>query len=186
MIEFLPLVLTGLSIAASILYYSLTIRNANRTRELQLKAQEQATKARQTQMFLTIYHQLNSKENWESYLELIQDDVSSYETFLEKYDSSVNRPHFAKRSHIMYMIHAIGELLKLDVVPIELINDLVGVPVITLWMVWGDIIKEVRVKQGLPRYYVGFEYLYDKLVQYQKENPEMMVVNYDIIDQIEF
>ena len=42
MIENIALVLTGLSITASIVYYSTILNNANKTRELQLKAQQRA------------------------------------------------------------------------------------------------------------------------------------------------
>jgi hypothetical protein len=46
-LDYLPLVLTGIGIIASILYYASILRNANKTRELQLKAQEHATETRQ-------------------------------------------------------------------------------------------------------------------------------------------
>ena len=45
MIESIPYVLTGIGIIVSILYYTSVLRNANRTRELQLKAQEHAARA---------------------------------------------------------------------------------------------------------------------------------------------
>ena len=36
MIEYLPLVLTGLGIMASIFYYSMTLRNQNKTRKSEI------------------------------------------------------------------------------------------------------------------------------------------------------
>ena len=36
MIEYLPLVLTGIGIMTSILYYAMTLRNSNKTRQAQL------------------------------------------------------------------------------------------------------------------------------------------------------
>ena len=54
MIEYLPLVLTGLGLTASIAYYANILNNANKTRELQLKAQEQALETRQAQLLMQI------------------------------------------------------------------------------------------------------------------------------------
>ena len=42
MIDYLPLVLTGIGIMASILYYSLTLRNSNNIRQSQLFMQAHA------------------------------------------------------------------------------------------------------------------------------------------------
>ena len=57
MIETIALVLTGLGLTASIVYYANILNNANKTRELQLesqeltrKAQEQALETRQAQL----------------------------------------------------------------------------------------------------------------------------------------
>ena len=55
MIESLPYLLTGVGIIVSILYYTSVLRNANRTRELQLKAQEQATETRQAALFTPLF-----------------------------------------------------------------------------------------------------------------------------------
>jgi len=184
--EFIAIIVSVLGLAASITYYAIILNNANKTRELQLKAQQQAEETRQTQLFMTIFRELNSEKNWNTWIELIQTEIPDYETFQQKYDSKINREHFGKRSHIWYSLHAIGYLLKFDVIPIELINDLVGLPTILLWRTWGDTIKEIRIRQGLPKYFDGFEYLYNELVEYQREHPEMRLVNYDIIEQIKF
>ena len=47
MIEYLPIVLTGIGLSASILYYTIILRNANKTQQMQLET-------RQVQLFMTI------------------------------------------------------------------------------------------------------------------------------------
>ena len=61
-IENLPIVLTGLGLTASVLYYTMVLRNANKTRELQLRAQEQAEDTRQTQFFMNVYNRFQDPE----------------------------------------------------------------------------------------------------------------------------
>ena len=69
--EFLAIILTGLGLIVSILYYSSILNNANKTRELQLKTQEQAEETRQTQLFMKIYERFESKEFLQSAFGLI-------------------------------------------------------------------------------------------------------------------
>ena len=86
MIETLAFVLTGISLAASIIYYANILNNANKTRELQLKAQELATETRQTQVFMQVFQELNSEKRWKEYLETRYiTEWDDYDDFQEKY-----------------------------------------------------------------------------------------------------
>jgi len=53
--EFLAIILTGLGLTVSILYYTFTLQNANKTQKLQLET-------RQTQVFMDLYKTMASKE----------------------------------------------------------------------------------------------------------------------------
>ena len=55
MIETIGFILTGLGLTASIVYYANILNNANKTRELQLKAQEHATETRQAQLYMQLF-----------------------------------------------------------------------------------------------------------------------------------
>ncbi|UCD45779.1 MAG: hypothetical protein JSV27_04650 [Candidatus Bathyarchaeota archaeon] len=87
-------------ILVGIVYYITIMRNSQRTRELSLKAQEQALETRQTQIFMQIYQQLNSEESFKTWAELKNLDVPDYEEFLRKYDSVVNPEFFGKRTNL--------------------------------------------------------------------------------------
>ena len=71
MIEFLPLVLTGLGLTASIVYYASVLRNQNKTR--------------QTQLFLQFYNRLTDKQFFEEYKNLLNQEWDDFDDNLEKY-----------------------------------------------------------------------------------------------------
>lgn len=55
MIEYLPLVLTGIGLSVSIIYYASILKNANKTQRMQLET-------RQVQLFMTINETRGSPE----------------------------------------------------------------------------------------------------------------------------
>ena len=87
MIEYLPLVLTGIGIIASVLYYSSVLRNANKTRELQLKAQQQAEQTRQAQIFMQTHSRFQDPSFTKMYNEVMAREWDSLEEYREKYMS---------------------------------------------------------------------------------------------------
>jgi hypothetical protein len=144
-------------VIAGFKYYVINVRNAQKTRELSLKAQElslkaqeQALETRQTQIFMQIYEQLNSKETHKSFMELMNQEIGDYNEYLKKYDSSVNPAHYATRAQIWYSYNQIGELLRRGIIEPELVHPAVGTMVVLMWEKWVDIIKEVRVRENIP------------------------------------
>jgi hypothetical protein len=157
------IVFAGLSIGIAAIYYTLTIRNSQRNQELALKAQEQALVTRQTQIFMQIYQQLNSEEAHASWAELVNQEID-YEDFIQKYDSTVNPNHYAKRAHLWYSLNTIGELLRQGLIDIDLVHRfLLGPQVILMWERWESIIMKIRVREDMPDMWEGFEYLYNEM-----------------------
>jgi hypothetical protein len=162
--------LQTVALIVGIVYYITIMRNQQKTRELALKAQEQATETRQTQIFMQIYERLNSEEVAKSWAELINMKVPDYDEFLQKYDSSVNPAHYAKRVNIWYSFHAIGELLRMGTISLDLVHRLQLSPmVIAMWENWEHLIREIRARENLPEYGEGFEYLYHELKRLRRE-----------------
>ena len=155
--QVVSIVLTGTGLIIALTYYTLTIRNQNKTRK--------------TQLFMQIFQELNSKESGDMWVELMNAEIDDYDDFLRRYDSAVNPDSLSKRNHIWYSYHCIGLLLMDGVISIELVNDMVGLVSTLQWRKWGDIIKEIRARQGFPRLFNGFEYLYNELVKYHDEHP---------------
>jgi len=167
-------------VIAGFSYYVLTVRNSQRMQELTLKSQEESTKARQTQLFMQIFQDINSEKSWETWLELVKCSYNDYDDFVHKYDSDVNPENWRKRMRFWYSYNAIGYLLKDGVISTEQVERLVGRVVLGMWNVWGDAIIWMREKQGLLNWFSGFEYLYKELAKYYRENPELTPANPDI------
>jgi len=77
-IEYLALILTGLGIIVSILYYASVLRNANKTQQIQLET-------RQAQFMSQISNELNSVENRMIYFELSAMEWTDWADFENKY-----------------------------------------------------------------------------------------------------
>jgi len=168
----LPIVLQILQTAGilvGIIYYITIMRNQQKTRELSLRAQEQATKTRQIQIFMQIFQQLNSEETHKSWAELANLEIN-IEDYLQKYDSSVNPAHYAKRAVLWYSFNTIGELLRMGIIDPVLLHRLsLGPMVIITWERWADIIRELRVMHNAPDIWEGFEYLYNEMKRLRSE-----------------
>jgi len=158
-IEYLPIVLTGIGIIASVLYYTNVLRNASKTRELQI--------------FMAIVNDLNSQEKRTTYAETLFEEVTDHDDFMERLAGIANPQHYGKRSSLWWTYNSIGILLKQGNISIDLVNELVGLSVVLQWKKWGDIILEHREFSGWKKYYTGFEYLANELIKYQEEHPEL-------------
>lgn len=158
----LSIIFAGLSIAASIVYYASVLRNANKTQQMQLVT-------RQTQLFMQFLQVLNSKDNQRVFAELMNLELGDYDDFLQKYDHSVNEEHYGKRSSLWWNYNSIGYLMMDNLIPLDLAYKLVGTPIILMWEKWKDIIFQVRENQNLPVYFEGFEYAYQRLLEYQTQ-----------------
>ena len=60
--EFLAVILTGLGLTVSILYYTTVLQNANKTQQSQLET-------RQAQLYMQVFQELNSEKRWKEYLD---------------------------------------------------------------------------------------------------------------------
>ncbi len=86
MIETLAFVLTGLGLTASLVYYSNILSNANKTRELQLKAQNLTLETRQGQLLSTFLTSMISKEALDFHVDhILAAKWSSYDEWEKKY-----------------------------------------------------------------------------------------------------
>jgi hypothetical protein len=59
----------------------------------------------------------------------------------------------------------VGILLRDGLIDVDRLYDLIHSAVIWQWMKWEDVIKEVRVRYGLPEAERWFEYLYDEMMK---------------------
>jgi hypothetical protein len=168
MIEYLPFVLTFLGLTASIIYYTNVIRNANKTRELQLRAQEQALETRKTEIFLRHYG-TESKDHIETVLEISKWKWKDYDEWLEKYrnDSS----NWSKFATAIQRYNGLGLLAMKGQVDLDLIYQYTPMPIIRLWEHFEEVIMKSRKEPDFHEHYEGFEYLYHEMKKRTEAKP---------------
>jgi len=106
-IEYLPIVLTGLGLTASIIYYAIVLRNANKTQQLQLET-------RQAQLFMTLYETYRSQEFRMQWTSILKQEYTDFEDFWNKYGLSNNPEAWANWQSVASFFHGIGILVKRD------------------------------------------------------------------------
>ena len=160
MIEYLPLVLTGLGLTASILYYSITIRNANRTRQAQLT--------------MDIYSRWSSPEFKKYHQELMyRMKWDSPEEFLETFLQPEKNEQWLAYSVCCSFFEGIGVLVKRSMIDKYLVDDLISGEVISIWEKMAPTIFYLRETANYPTLYEYFEYLYNEILPiFKKEHPE--------------
>ena len=163
----------ALGVCVAAVYYVMTLR-------VQQTNMKHTLETRQTQLFMQIFQEINSRDSWKEWNELVECSYTDYDDFMRKYDDKVNPENWSKRMRFWYSYSAVGYLLMDGDISIEKVERLVGRAVLMMWIVWGDAILWMREKQGLNRYFSGFEYLYNELVKYYEENPERVPINSEI------
>jgi len=153
-------------------YYALTVRNAQRTRELTLKAQEHTLETRQAQMFMQIY---NASHNDPSYLDAqrrcFELQIDSYEDYLQVQENEDDRNALGR---VGMFYEGLGVLVKEGYVSIRLVALLMTGTTRMLWeRLWKSWVEEGREKMNYPRYRSEAEFLYNELMRYIEENPEL-------------
>ena len=178
MIESIPYVLTGIGIIVSILYYTSVLRNANMTRELQLKAQEHASETRETTLFWQFFQELVSPEMWNRYIRVrYVYQCENYQEFKEQFNPHTNPEGYSDITSLWYTYIAIGDLLYDNKIGMDKIIGLLGEMPLRVWEKWSPIISELRKDYGWDGAYVSFEYLAKRIEEYLANQSEDIVVD---------
>jgi hypothetical protein len=180
-IEYLPIVLTGVGLIVSILYYSMVLRNANRTR--------------QAQLLMNLYESYRSKESRLESLEIHSWKWKDMDDFWEKYGQPNNPEAWATWETKAAFFNGVGILLKRNLIDIKLLDDLLTNSLIRHWNSLGmgpilvDWRKRVSIRRQQTKWrhdpefsgdkgvnhmgtsFLGFDYLYHSLMKYRETHP---------------
>jgi hypothetical protein len=159
-------------VIAGFTYYVITVRNAQRTRELTLLAQENALETRQAQMFMQIY---NVSHNDPSFLEAmsrcLRMQINSYDEFMKIRENDEDRLAIGR---IGMFLEGLGVLVREGYVDIKLVALLMTGTTRLLWeQLYGEWVEEGRERMNYRRFRSEAQYLYDELMKYVKEHPEL-------------
>ena len=157
MIEYLPIVLTGIGLTVSILYYSTILRNANKTQKMQLET-------RQVQMFMTISNVRSSTEFQKLlYRVAYIDEWSDVEDYYRKYSPQNNLDTYSEHMYIWQLFDTIGFLLEKSVIDASFLDDLLKTSITDVWTKYEPVINTLRERSSKPKLWNQFEYLANEL-----------------------
>jgi hypothetical protein len=155
MIEALAFVITGLSVAASIIYYSTVLRNTEKTRKAQLIS-------RLREMLWA------SEESVVNSFELLEMDWIDFDDFDRKYDSTNNKENSAQRFKIWGLYQEMGYYLHENILDVGTVYSLIGGHnILLMWEKFKPIIYYQRKKYKDPSWFKYFEYMGEETRKYR-------------------
>jgi hypothetical protein len=166
----ISIIFAGLSIGVAAIYYTLTLRSTQRAQQLQLET-------RQAQLFMNIYNQSFTNPRYLESIGIILDNPwSSYDEFKSIYRFGKNKdPEFCLAYDLICgFFEGMGVLVKENLLDIRLVALLVSNQTIRIWELNQLIIDEFREDMNAPRIWIEFEYLYNELIKYHEQHPELM------------
>ena len=164
-IEYLPIVLTGIGIMASILYYASVLRNANKTQQMQLET-------RQAQLFMSLYQTFSSPEfikNWDHVNWRIE--FKDWEDAFNKIHPKKNPEERAIWFSVAAFFEGVGVLVRRGLIDLSLVDDLLGNMILMTWERMGPFEKESRIRLDNPDMWNDFEYVYDEIIKFRNLTP---------------
>ena len=151
-----------LALTASILYYSINVRNATKTQKMQLET-------RQIQMFMNI----NSVRSNPEFQKLIYrvtfiDEWNDLQDYYEKFGPEKNLDAYSEHLFVWQLYDTIGFLLKKEVIDLSFIDDLFKASLIVAWKKFEPVIKMNRQRVNQQNLWNQFEYLAEEIIKTQQ------------------
>ena len=162
----------AISVVAFVINSLITSSKTEKTQELALKAQQQNLDTRQAQLFMGFYDKLSSSEFNVNLLAIQDWKVESLDDFMKMWtDVEKNRVW----SSVFGVYEGIGVLVHEGLIDVRIVARYVG-RMRYDWEQWGPFILEARVLRKRPRMYIETEYLYERLMEFGRRNPDYHIV----------
>ena len=139
-------VLTGLSVSLAAIYYALTLRRQQETRNAQFLFQ--IFQNAQDHRFL----QTLSETIW-------LQDVKDFDDWWEKYGPENNMEFFKRWFSMMLFYEEIGILVKRKLIDPTFVDDMMSGPILLVWEKYELINRGIRERYGYPQWQEWQEYL---------------------------
>ena len=164
-VETVSIVFTGLSISLAAFYYISTLRNAQRTQQLQLET-------RQAQLFMQIYSQWTSMEMGRNYQRIMDMEWTDYADYREKREADIELD--IGFGSVGRYLEGIGVLVHRGLIDVTFVDDLMSGTIMSYWEKMAPTIKESRIRLNWPPYLEWIEYLYNKIKPIvEEQHPEL-------------
>jgi len=150
------------------------MKNTQKTRELSLRSQEQAVETRQAQLLMNLYEGYRSPIFRRQFDHVMfRMNYEDWDEFNRKFDPIEHPEERVIWFSVASFYEGIGVLLKRKLIDISLIDDLIGPSARMEWEKIGPFEIESRKRLNQPRAWDDFEYLYNELMKYMEEHPEL-------------
>jgi len=161
--EFLAIILTGLGLTASIVYYTSVLRNANKTRAAQL--------------FMQIYSQWNSLELQSQYGKIMNIPFDHFDDFLDMIQNDVDYRNAVNMVGIFF--EGLGVYVHRGLIDVTMVDDLMSEAIISFWDKSKSLVYETRTRANLPQYAEWLEYLANEVEKiFKKQHPETEIAGH--------
>ena len=161
-----PMILQSISILVSsigmmiaLVYYTVTIRNQNRTR--------------QAQLLMQVYNRFDSPDKVRAFQEVFHWVFRDFEEYSEKYGRTSNPEAHNSLTSLITFFEGVGTLVKKGDLPIDSVYLLMGGLTIILWEKFEPVKGQIREIMNYPRWACETEYLHNELIKYRAEHPEL-------------
>ena len=148
-LQTIGILITGVSVSIAAIYYTLTLRNADRTRRAQL--------------FMQIYSQWNSEEFARMRLEIRKMNYETFEEVIEKYGFEVNPDSWIARHSLCRFYSGLGMLVHDGEIELSRVEDMMGDVIVSSWETLRIGLLGSRENMGWSELYLFYEYLYHLL-----------------------
>ena len=172
-IETISIVFTGLSISLAAFYYINSLRNAQENQRLQLET-------RQAQLYMNTWQLIFQKRVQDSTMLAISLEYNNYDDFIAKYGKDANPEAYDLLTvHENYM-EGLGVLVREKLVSIRLVTLFSSGSIRMGWEKLKPYIMESRKRLNWPRYGIEYEYLYNAMIEYAEQHPELQILPHQI------
>jgi len=158
--EFFAIILTGLGLSASILYYSLTIQNQNKNRRLQIVKE--------------IWDWISTEEGYRKFIQLMTMTWTDYEGFQRKYGGLSNPEAYAMRFSVWSKMNGLGYMVKEGAIDINTVYDHSAGRIIWMWKKFESVIVRQREELSAGYLFKWWEYLAGELVKEAEKRGELL------------
>lgn len=157
-LEQIVYVIPILGLTASIVYYAMVIRNQNRTR--------------QAQLFMQITNRMD-EEYMDAWHELYTTKLNSFEDYWALYDPDKDRERYNRLMKLMTFYQGISVILQEGFIDIRPVINLLGSTPRYTWEKLIPVVDDVRKHYGSQRVWIQQEYLYNRIMSYLEDHPEL-------------
>jgi hypothetical protein len=157
-----------IALIVGIIYYLTIMRNNQKNQQIQLET-------RQAQMFMQIYNQAQSLELKKARRIFSNLKLSNFEELIQVINPEIpeNLDNYEALSTLVSHYEGVGALVREGLLDIRWVALLYAGATRRLWEKIAQYAEGMRKLTEQPRWASEWEYLYDELMKYMKEHPEL-------------